>query len=123
MIVFYQRRLVQVIVTRGMAPLCVNSRIMWPITSPRLGKLFYLGLTLMFKKLEITPYLTENWFLTPADLVGSMELRHLRSELERRGQADGLRFMDENLSQPMSLLKLSFVAVSAQLGGEAGRER
>ncbi|GFO27685.1 hypothetical protein PoB_005419000 [Plakobranchus ocellatus] len=30
--------------------------------------------------------------------------------------------MDENLSQPMSLEKLSFVAVFAQLSGEAGRE-
>ncbi|GFN76243.1 hypothetical protein PoB_000274900 [Plakobranchus ocellatus] len=54
--------------------------------------------------------------------AGSLEMRHLRSQLERKSQADGLRFMEENLSQPISLFKLSFAAVSAQLGGVAGRE-
>ncbi|GFO49541.1 ankyrin repeat domain-containing protein 17 [Plakobranchus ocellatus] len=88
-----QCRLVQLMVTHGMAPLC--------------------------EKIQTI----ENWFLTPADLVGSLELRQLRNLLERQSQADSLRFMDENLSQPMSLKKLNLVAVSAQLGGVAGREQ
>ncbi|GFO16704.1 ankyrin repeat-containing protein [Plakobranchus ocellatus] len=121
-----QRRLVQLMMTHGMAPLCENvegirlidSRILCDIP----GKLSPLAFALVSNKLAIAKYLRENWFLTPADLVGSKELRHLRSKLERESQADGLRFMDENMSQPMSLLKLSFVAVSAQLGGVAGRE-
>ncbi|GFO49535.1 ankyrin [Plakobranchus ocellatus] len=129
MIGLEQNRLVQLMVTHGMVPLCENVETIRRInfsTSVRLrdisGKLTPLTFALVLNKLEIAQYLTENWFLTPADLVGSMELRHLRSELERESQAYGLRFMDENLTQPMSLLKLSFVALSAQLGGVAGRE-
>ncbi|GFN85229.1 hypothetical protein PoB_001173500 [Plakobranchus ocellatus] len=129
MIEYDQRRLVQLMVTHGMVPLCENtqtiSRISY-LSSLRLhdiqGKLSPLAFALVSNKIAIAQYLTENWFLTPADLVGSMELRHLGSLLERQSQADSLRFMDENLSQPMSLLKLSFVAVSAQLGGVEGRE-
>ncbi|GFN79731.1 ankyrin [Plakobranchus ocellatus] len=124
-----QRRLVQLMVTHGMAPLCENTRtidLTSYISSVRLcdipGKLSPLAVALESNKLAIAQYLTENWFLTPADLIGSMELRHLRSKLEIVSRADGLRFMDENLSQPMSLKKLSFVVVSAQLGGVAGRE-
>ncbi|GFO06809.1 ankyrin repeat-containing domain [Plakobranchus ocellatus] len=122
-----QRRLVQLMVTQGMAPLCENSqtvRNIIPVVVLRdvPSKVSPLALALVLNTLDIAQYLTENWFLTPADLVGSLELRYLRSELERKSQADSLRFMDENLSQPMSLFKLSFVAVSAQLGGVTGRE-
>ncbi|GFN79734.1 ankyrin repeat [Plakobranchus ocellatus] len=124
-----QRRLVQLMVKHGMVPLCENVDVLSHTSyysALRLhgisDKLSFLAVALVLNRLAIAQYLTENWFFTPADLVGSMELRHLRSKLERESQADGLRFMDENLSQPMSLLKLSFVAVSAQLGGVAGRE-
>ncbi|GFN82690.1 ankyrin [Plakobranchus ocellatus] len=122
-------RLVQLMVKHGMAPLCQNTwtieqinRAMSTRLRDILGKLSPLAAALLWDKFKIAQYFTENWFLTPADIVGSLELRYLRSELERKSQADGLRFMDENLSQPMSLMKLSFVAVSAQLGGVAGRE-
>ncbi|GFO42561.1 ankyrin repeat-containing protein [Plakobranchus ocellatus] len=123
--------LVQLMVSHGMVPLCENTQALrWINGFQSVGlrdtgtpeKLSPLAFALVLNKLRIAQYLTENWFLTPADLVGSMELRHLRCVLERESQADSLRFMNENLSQPMSLLKLSFVAVSAQLGGVAGRE-
>ncbi|GFN86079.1 hypothetical protein PoB_001258500 [Plakobranchus ocellatus] len=124
-----ERHVVQLMVTHGMAPLCENTgtikrtNYLSSVTFDRLpSKLFPLGLALVLNMLEIAQYLSENWFLTPADLVGSLELRHLRNKLETESQADSLRFMDENLSQPMPLLKLRFVAVSAQLGGVAGRE-
>ncbi|GFN85202.1 hypothetical protein PoB_001170800 [Plakobranchus ocellatus] len=114
------RRLVQLMMTHGMIPFCENVEVMrFHGVSDKLSPLAF---ALVTNKIAIAQYLTENWFLTPADLEGSMELRHLRSKLEKESQADGIRFMDENLSQPMSLLKLSFVAVSAQLGGVAGRE-
>ncbi|GFN89765.1 ankyrin repeat domain-containing protein 17 [Plakobranchus ocellatus] len=129
MIVHDERRLVQLMMMHGMAPLCESTRTVRQIVyslSVRLrgipGKVSPLAVALVSNRLAIAQYLTENWFLTPADLVGSLELRQLRSELERTFQADALKYMDENLSQPMSLLKLSFVAVSAQLGGVAGRE-
>ncbi|GFN83213.1 ankyrin repeat-containing protein [Plakobranchus ocellatus] len=129
MIVLDQCRLVQLMVTRGMAPLSENTWTTYRInhiSTVRLpyipGKLSPLAVALVFNRLAIAQYLIENWFLTSADLVGSMELRQLRVEFERESQADILKFMDENLSQPMSLKKLSFVAVSAQLGGVAGRE-
>ncbi|GFO49542.1 ankyrin repeat-containing protein [Plakobranchus ocellatus] len=123
-----QRRVVQLMVTRGMAPFCENTQTLertnnlYVKLSNILDKLSPLAFALVSKNFAIAQYLIENWFLTPADLVGSIEMRHLRSVLEREPQSDGLRFMDENLSQPMSLKKLSFVAVSAQLGGMAGRE-
>ncbi|GFN79748.1 ankyrin [Plakobranchus ocellatus] len=123
------RHFVELMVTHGMAPLCESSQTLsqfdW-LPSERIsgisGNISPLAFALVSNSLEIAQYLTENWFFTPADLVGSMELRLLRRKLERESQADGLRFMDENLSQPMSLFKLCFVAVSAQLGGVAGRE-
>ncbi|GFN99050.1 ankyrin repeat protein [Plakobranchus ocellatus] len=129
MIIRDQRRLVQLMVTHGMAPLCediksiVNKSYVLPWTLRHIPcSISPLASALVLNKLAIAQYLTENWFLTPTDLVGSMELRYLKSELERRSQTDGLRFMDENLSQPMSLLKLCFAAVSAQLVGVVGRE-
>ncbi|GFN86071.1 ankyrin repeat protein [Plakobranchus ocellatus] len=124
-----QRRLVQLMVKHGMVPLCENVEVISQISYDPIvrlhgisDKLSPLAFAVVSNRLAIAQYLKENWFLTPADLVGSMELRHLRSKLERESQADSLKFMDENLSQPMSLEKLSFVAVSAQLGGVAGRE-
>ncbi|GFO16994.1 ankyrin-3 [Plakobranchus ocellatus] len=90
-----KRQMVSLMVTRGMAPLYV---------------------------LAIAQYLVNNWFLTPVDVVGSPLLRVLRCELESSSRAESLSFMDEHLSQPMSLAKLSFVAVSAALGEPAGRE-
>ncbi|GFO39900.1 LOW QUALITY PROTEIN: ankyrin repeat protein [Plakobranchus ocellatus] len=126
MIVRDQRRLVQLMVTHGMAPLYENVHIIsqinhfsFEILPLIVGKLSPLGLALMLKRLAIAQYLLENWFLTPADLVGSSGLLHLRRRLQIPRLAESLRFIDENMSQPMSLMKLSFVAVSAQLGGVA----
>ncbi|GFN91885.1 hypothetical protein PoB_001839100 [Plakobranchus ocellatus] len=51
----------------------------------------------------------EDWLVFP-------ELQDLRRVLTSKG----LRHMEENLSQVMTLLKLSFVAVSAQLGSLSG---
>ncbi|GFO43534.1 ankyrin repeat protein [Plakobranchus ocellatus] len=130
MILLENRERVQLMVTNGMAPVRVYRRMITeflPYTAT--GKLVRSGIKLsplatavLCNNLAITRYLVENWFLTPADLVGSLELRNLRNVLDETYQMDCLRFLDENLSQPMSLLKLSFVAVSAQLGGVAGRE-
>ncbi|GFN83390.1 ankyrin [Plakobranchus ocellatus] len=134
------RKMVQLMVTNGMAPVRVYARLVkyyLPFTVRyRLGlynaadkivcsdevKLSPLATAVLCNNLPITRYLVENWFLTPADLVGSLELRHLKSVLAETYQRECMRFLDENLSQPMSLLQLSFVAVSAQLGGVSGRE-
>ncbi|GFN91155.1 ankyrin repeat protein [Plakobranchus ocellatus] len=125
-----QRRLVQLMVTHGMASQCENTRtikqnrdIMRWIFCDIPDELSPMALALVLNKLAIAQYLNENWFLTPADLVGSLKLRNLRRLLKKGFRTThGLRFMNKYLSQPMSLLKLSFVAVSAQLGGVAGRE-
>ncbi|GFN83391.1 ankyrin homolog [Plakobranchus ocellatus] len=131
MISFDERDMVQLMVTNGMAPVRINIRIVkefLPYNAAdkivRSGevKLSPLATAVLCNNLAITRYLVENWFLTPADLVGSLELRNLRSVLDETYQMECLRFLNENLSQPMSLLQLSFVAVSAQLGGVEGRK-
>ncbi|GFN76983.1 ankyrin repeat protein [Plakobranchus ocellatus] len=130
MILLDKREIVQLMVTNGMAPVRVYARMVKRFLSYRARgnivrsgiKLSPLATAVLCNNLAITRYLVENWFLTPADLVGALELRNLRSFLDGTLHMECLRFLDENLSQPMSLLKLSFVAVSAQLGGVAGRE-
>ncbi|GFO12302.1 ankyrin-3 [Plakobranchus ocellatus] len=145
-----ERQMVQLMVTQGMAPLCVE--VNSTDTADRLlvfndslkQNLSPLAIALLSGRLAIAQYLINNWFLTPADVVGSPLLRELRRELkneprrpmfvidaytwitrrrrELSSRAASLSFMDEHLSQPMSLVKLSFVAVSAALGEPAGRE-
>ncbi|GFO04925.1 hypothetical protein PoB_003143000 [Plakobranchus ocellatus] len=128
MIVRDERQMVQLMVTRGMAPLCVDvkrtnfSASMWRVNDSLKQTLSPLATALLLGRLAIAQYLINNWFLTPADVVGSPFLRELRNELGRSSRAASLRFMDEHLSQPMPLVKLSFVAVSAALGEPAGRE-
>ncbi|GFO15764.1 ankyrin homolog [Plakobranchus ocellatus] len=123
--------MVELMIAHGMPPVLINSTaeagvLSWVAQDARKYgiklKFSPLAAAILSKNIQIAQYLVENWFLTPADLVGSFELRELRSLLEKLSLSKGLKFMDDHLSQPMSLLKLSFVAVSAQLGGVAGRE-
>ncbi|GFN88037.1 serine/threonine-protein phosphatase 6 regulatory ankyrin repeat subunit a [Plakobranchus ocellatus] len=121
--------LIQLMVTRGMPPLCeIVETVRDHTRNPHMDvydkmyKFSPLAVALICNNTTIARYMVENCFLTPADVVGSSELQHLTSLLERSSQVESLRFIEENLSQPMSLFQLSFVAVSAQLGGMAGRE-
>ncbi|GFO39840.1 ankyrin homolog [Plakobranchus ocellatus] len=132
MIMSDRRQMVQLMVTHGMAPLCVDfislgssvlGTFMLGIGNSVGHNLSPLGAALVRSKIAVARYLVENWFLTPADLVGSPQLRDLRSVLESTSRPDSLSFMDEHLSQPMSLVKISFVAVSALLGEMSGREK
>ncbi|GFO40273.1 ankyrin-3 [Plakobranchus ocellatus] len=145
-----KRQMVQLMVTRGMAPLCgdVNrsdeTDFILRFNDSLKHSLSPLAAALLSGRLAIAQYLVNNWFLTPVDVVGSPLLRELRRELhneprrlrlidantrntrrrlESSSRAASLSFMDEHLSQPMSLVKLSFVAVSAALGEPAGREK
>ncbi|GFO40282.1 ankyrin-3 [Plakobranchus ocellatus] len=149
MIVRDERQMVQLMVTRGMAPLCVDvqgtdfSALILGENESLKHSLSPLAAALLSDRLAIAQFLVNNWFLTPVDVVGSPLLQELRRELKneprrpiflhantwntRRSldlsyKAARLSFMDEHLSQPMSLVKLSFVAVSAALGEPAGRE-
>ncbi|GFO24292.1 serine/threonine-protein phosphatase 6 regulatory ankyrin repeat subunit b [Plakobranchus ocellatus] len=129
MIVRDQRQMVQLMVTRGMAPLCVDVKSAGATDDFILGvndslkqNLSPLATALLSNRLAIANYLINNWFLTPVDVVGSPLLRELRRALRSSSRAACRSFMDEHLSQPMSLVKLSFVAVSAALGEPAGRE-
>ncbi|GFO15769.1 serine/threonine-protein phosphatase 6 regulatory ankyrin repeat subunit b [Plakobranchus ocellatus] len=131
LISFDDRKMVQLMIAHGMAPVLVKLKTLkqlvefaypYEIIGAVKNELSPLAAAILSNNTQIAQYLVENWFLTPADLVGSLELRELRSLLEKLSLSEGVKFMDENLSQPMSLMKLSFVAVSAQLGGVAGRE-
>ena len=129
MIMEDERELVQLMVTHGMAPMCVDfpgreylfhteriSDSVWRNLSP-------LAAALVGNRLIIARYLVANWFLTPVDLVGSDQLKNLKVGLEGKRTLGAKAFLDEYVSQPMSLMQLSFVAVSAQLGETIGREK
>ncbi|GFN78173.1 ankyrin repeat domain-containing protein 50 [Plakobranchus ocellatus] len=128
LISFDDRKMVQLMIAHGMAPVLVKLKTLkeflysYKVIRAVKCELSPLALALLNNNIQIAQYLVENWFLTRADLVGSLELRELRSLLGKLSLSKGLKFMDDHLSQPMSLMKLSFVAVSAQLGGVAGRE-
>ncbi|KAK3757512.1 hypothetical protein RRG08_050394 [Elysia crispata] len=128
MIVTDERELVQLMVTHGMAPMCVdftgvkNSLSMEGISDSVWRNLSPLAAALVGNRLVIARYLVANWFLTPVDLVGSDQLKNLKVGLQGKCTSEVENFLDEYMSQPMSLMQLSFVAVSAQLGETIGRE-
>ncbi|KAK3757516.1 hypothetical protein RRG08_050398 [Elysia crispata] len=128
MIVSDERELVQLMVTHGMAPMCVdftgvkNSLSMEGISDSVWRNLSPLTAALVGNSLIIARYLIANWFLTPVDLVGSDQLKNLKVGLQGKCTSKVENFLDEYMSQPMSLVQLSFVAVSAQLGETIGRE-
>ncbi|KAK3766741.1 hypothetical protein RRG08_062871 [Elysia crispata] len=143
-----ERELVQLMVTKGMAPMCVDFMDMKPPVSMKNDddlmrdifgfreasecienfsdsvwrNLSPLAAALAGHRLVIARYLVENWFLTPADLVGSDQLKDIRNTLKSGQTSEVQKYLDEYMSQPMSLVQLSFVAVSAQLGETIGRE-
>ncbi|GFO50455.1 ankyrin repeat domain protein [Plakobranchus ocellatus] len=131
MIMSDKRQMVQLMVMHGVAPVCVNFNTVDSLPFQNLIRtlkqsvkesLSPLATALILNRLEIARYLMKNWFLTKADLVGSPQLPGLRNELESLSKTEAVSFMEEHLSQPMSLIQLSFVAVSASLGETAGRE-
>ncbi|GFS16541.1 ankyrin homolog [Elysia marginata] len=119
-----ERELAQLLVTHGMAPICVDFKETTPperlnnISDLVLRNFSPLAAALVRERLEIARYLLENWFLTTADVVGSVHMQAIRGSLSTSAQA----FLDEHFSQPMPLVQLSYVAVSAQLGEMIGRE-
>ncbi|KAK3771370.1 hypothetical protein RRG08_050421 [Elysia crispata] len=127
-----ERELVQLMVTHGMAPMCVDFTNMkgsvgLPVNMKKISdsvwrNLSPLAAALTGNRLVIARYLVGNWFLTPADRVGSDQLKYIRNVHKRYRDSEIHNFLDEYMSQPMSLVQLSFVAVSAQLGETIGRE-
>ena len=128
---FDDRQLIQLFVTHGAAPFCVNladdrckslrlldgiGDLIWANLSP-------LAVALLCGHLAIAHYLVGNWFLTRADIVGCEPLYKLKAIVEAAApDSQSNSFLEEYMSQPMSLVQLSFVAVSTQLGKRAGRE-
>ncbi|KAK3757518.1 hypothetical protein RRG08_050400 [Elysia crispata] len=123
-----EKELVQLMVTHGMAPMCVdftgvkNSLSMEGISDSVWHNLSPLAAALVGNRLAVARYLVANWFLTPVDLVGSDQLKDIKFGLQGKCTSKVENFLDEYMSQPMSLVQLSFVAVSAQLGETIGRE-
>ncbi|GFS21537.1 ankyrin-3 [Elysia marginata] len=121
-----ERELVQLLVTHGMAPICMDFKEIIPperlkdMSDTVLSNCSLLAAALVRERLAIARYFLENWFLTPADVVGSVEIKEIRGSLLTSAQTQ--RFLDDHFSQPMSLVLLSFVTVSAQLGDMIGRE-
>ncbi|RUS80523.1 hypothetical protein EGW08_011707 [Elysia chlorotica] len=125
------REAVQLLVTKGMPPLCIDfvamggsmfSAFMMGISNTLAGKFSPLASALVRNRITVARYIVGNWFFTHVDVVGREELSHLRTALKNTNKAQSLSFLEEFMSQPMSLVQLSFVAVSAQLGDIAGRE-
>ncbi|XP_059162586.1 ankyrin repeat domain-containing protein 17-like [Physella acuta] len=72
--------------------------------------------------INVARFLNEIWFLTQSDISRLAYNKRLRKSLESKRYSDCLEFLDEYLSQPMPLQKLSFVAVSSAVGADAGRK-
>ncbi|GFN99232.1 ankyrin-3 [Plakobranchus ocellatus] len=130
MIMSDERQMIQLMVTHGMAPLYANlNTVDHNMLKPFIRfvkesvkeNMSPLATALLWNRLEIAQYMLKNWFLTRGDLVGSPQLPELRNALESLGRTEAVSFMDEHLSQPMPLIQLSFVAVSAFIGETAGR--
>ena len=81
-----------------------------------------LAAALLRGSLSIARFLANKWFLAKADLVGCELLVILRAVLDNASKFDSVEFLDEYTSQPMSLLQMSFVVVSSQLGEWPDRE-
>ncbi|KAK6978359.1 ankyrin repeat protein [Biomphalaria glabrata] len=131
MIVLDKRRLVQLFVTHGMSPCNVDLQ---PI-SFRMGAFFEmqmlrysmnaaspLSAALASGNSHIARYLAGNWFLTASDLTVFSQCSKLRDFLESISMQDCVDFLEEFTSQPLSLMKLSFVAASAAIGSPPGRQ-
>ncbi|GFR89860.1 ankyrin-3 [Elysia marginata] len=128
------RPTVQLIVTHGMTPLCMDfissmglsagSTLRHGVTVSSMGgrKLSPLAAALVRKRVAIARYFVGNWFLTERDVVGCEDLNHLKKVLAESHKAKSVSFLDDYMSQPMSLVQLSFVAVSSQLSEMTGRE-
>ena len=125
------RELVQLLVTHGMPPLCIDfvaiggysfNTFMMGISNATGRKLSPLAAALVRNRVTVARYVVQNWFLSYADVVGREELHGLKAVLENTSKSQSLSFLEEYMSQPMSLVQLSFVAVSSQLGDIAGRE-
>ena len=126
--------MVQLLVTNGMVPFCMDSSLMNVPQSDSesdfsdgrdtlTGCLSPFAASLLQQNVSVARYMVGNCFLTRVDVVGSTKLRDLRSWFERTSQCPrSLVFLTEYMSQPMSLLQLSFVTVSDQLGEMIGRE-
>ncbi|KAH9502785.1 hypothetical protein Btru_069781 [Bulinus truncatus] len=130
-IVLDKRRLVQLFVAHGMSPCNVDLQ---PI-SFRMGAFFEmqmlrysmnaaspLSAALASGNSHIARYLASNWFLTPSDLTVFSQCSRLRDFLESINMQDCIEFLEEFTSQPLSLMKLSFVAASAAIGPPPGRD-
>ncbi|CAL1538046.1 unnamed protein product [Lymnaea stagnalis] len=131
MIILDNRKIIQLLVTHGMSPCNVDLR---PV-SYKLGPLLQmqmvryslsdaspLNAALASGNVKVARYFAGNWFLSPSDLAGFSHRNNLREFLIAMDLKECVEFVDEFTSQPMSLLKLSFVAVSAAVGPPPGRE-
>ncbi|XP_059174817.1 putative ankyrin repeat protein RF_0381 [Physella acuta] len=78
--------------------------------------------SLICGSINVARFLNEIWFLTHYDISRLAYNELLRKSLESNQFNDCLEFLDEYSSQPMSLQKLSFVAVSSAVGADAGRK-
>ncbi|XP_059174811.1 ankyrin repeat and KH domain-containing protein 1-like [Physella acuta] len=72
--------------------------------------------------INVARFLNEIWFLTHYDISRLAYNEQLRKSLESNKYSECLEFLDEYSSQPLSLQKLSFVAVSSAVGADAGRK-
>ncbi|XP_059146006.1 ankyrin repeat and KH domain-containing protein 1-like isoform X2 [Physella acuta] len=69
---------------------------------------------------SVARFLNDIWFLTQSDITRLAHNKQLRESLESYQFRECLKFLDEYLSQPMPLQKLSFVVVSSAVGDDGG---
>ncbi|CAL1543867.1 unnamed protein product [Lymnaea stagnalis] len=78
---------------------------------------------LLCNEVKLARYFSDIWYLTNSDVTALAHDKNVRLHLESNHHNESLKFLEEFSSQPMSLQKLCFVAVSTSIGTGPDRER
>ncbi|CAL1541806.1 unnamed protein product, partial [Lymnaea stagnalis] len=78
---------------------------------------------LLCNEVKLARYFSDIWYLTNSDVTALAHDKSARLRLEYNHHNESLKFLEEFVSEPMSLQKLCFVAVSTSIGTGPGRER
>ncbi|BFZ23453.1 hypothetical protein BsWGS_26492 [Bradybaena similaris] len=81
-----------------------------------------VGLALLAGDVSLARYFWDHMFLTNFDLFSLFSNKTVRCFLECNNLKECLSFLDKTSSEPVSLFKMCFVAVTSAVGASPGRE-
>ncbi|BFZ03468.1 hypothetical protein BsWGS_06507 [Bradybaena similaris] len=112
------------LIQHGLGPADVKAKKL-PLVCTRFGvpvTLSPLSVALLHGNISLAQYFVDILFLTSSDLFMFANNKDMEHLLKEEDQEKSINFLQELSSQPMSLVKLSLVTVSAAVGSSPGRE-